>query len=374
MNKQTTSQNNSLLSPRTLNVLLWISLALAAFLRFYNLGHGKGYHPDERSMVMTTEGLSLQKLNPQHFAYGSLPYYLLWLVSETLALLWPWLSQYDGLFIVGRILCALFGLGTIWLTYLIARRALQDQFAAVCAATLLGTNVLHLQLSRFFTSDVILSFLCSACLLACLRVLQNQKLSNFFLVGLFTGLAVATKISSFFLAAPIGVTLLFVWKERRWKFSKRMFFEIAIIFVVALSAFSITMPYAWLDYATFSKHMNEQTSMVRGLWRPPYTIQYVGTIPYLYHLSQMYQFTIGAPIFLTIIAGIGCALRDQWRKVDPAILVLLSWALVFFLATGGFMVKYPRYLLPIYPALFICAAYAVSTLLKYVSTSRQHRI
>ena len=109
--------------------------------------------------------------------------------------------------------------------------------------------------------------------------------------------------------------------------------------------------------------------MVQGLWRPPYTIQYAHTIPYLYHLKQMLWYTMGWPIFIVGALGIlvTCA-KMALEFVDKVLrrellstpfsseIIPLIFMIVFFTATGYFQVKFPRYLLPLYPILFVFAA------------------
>jgi hypothetical protein len=128
-------------------------------------------------------------------------------------------------------------------------------------------------------------------------------------------------------------------------------------------------PYAIIDFETFSKHTREQTAMVQGQWRPPYTIQYAHTVPYFYHLKQMLWYTMGWPVFLAgllgvTLASLRCVLEffDKLFKRElrtspfsPEIIPLIFMA-VFFIATARFQVKFPRYLLPLYPLIFIFAA------------------
>jgi hypothetical protein len=140
-------------------------------------------------------------------------------------------------------------------------------------------------------------------------------------------------------------------------------------FAVGVLVFVLAEPYAILDFDTFVRQTREQTSMVRGIWRPPYTIQYERTVPYFYHLKQMLWYTMGWPVFTVVVLGVIAAsarvLIDLLDKIlrrelsskplHPEMIPLVFVA-VFFLATGYFQVKFPRYLLPLYPMLFIFAA------------------
>jgi hypothetical protein len=50
-------------------------------------------------------------------------------------------------------------------------------------------------------------------------------------------------------------------------------------------------------------------------------------------------------------------------------MIPLAFVTVFFLATGYFQVKFPRYLLPLYPMLFIFAAALFGSIVKGVQSA-----
>lgn len=74
-----TSGGNARLSPAAWIVLALV-LALAAALRLAHLDwdDGHAFHPDERAMAFAVERVSILdgRLDPDFFAYGSLPIYL----------------------------------------------------------------------------------------------------------------------------------------------------------------------------------------------------------------------------------------------------------------------------------------------------------
>jgi hypothetical protein len=84
--------------------------------------------------------------------------------------------------------------------------------------------------------------------------------------------------------------------------------------------FTLAEPYAILDFQTFQHHTSEQTNMVRGYWRPPYTIQYAHTLPYIYHLQQMLWYTMGWPLFIVALVGIVVAIgRMTLESLDKVL-------------------------------------------------------
>jgi 4-amino-4-deoxy-L-arabinose transferase-like glycosyltransferase len=422
-----------------LSLLALIVLA-GALLRIPGISHGIGFHPDERHMVMVTEALERNSMNPKSFAYGSFSFYAAWGFAQLVRPFSSFLATYDGLFYSGRSFCAVMGTITIALSYYLAVLMYRRSLVGLIAATLMACNVFHLQLSRFFTSDITLTTLSLISVIALVKAHQRGTLWSFLVFGFCAGLATATKISSVFLSAPlllvVGLALIKEWPKSDssrhtlkimgiivgglallglalfltyWKGYPRVFrhriapqaflIPLSIPFMAGISLalrrqslalsklfaclatsiliFAIAEPYAILDFDTFIRQTREQTSMVRGLWRPPYTVQYERTLPYFYHLKQMLWYTMGWPVFGVVAIGFLCAsLRVILDLIDKVLrrelatqsltseMIPLAFVVVFFLATGYFQVKFPRYLLPLYPMLFIFAAALFGSVVK----------
>lgn len=414
-----------------LTILLLI-VAVGIGLRLTGVNHAIGTHPDERHMVQVTSTLHVNKMNPKSFAYGSFSFYAAWGFAQIIKPFWKEATSYDGLFLTGRVFCVIMGGLAIALSYYLALLLYRRSSVGLIAAFFLAVNVFHLQLSRFFTSDITLTTICLVALIALVRAHERGGLSAHLLFGACAGLATATKISSAFLFVPLalvvslstlrdwlgdnswrrplkalGITLLTVitlivtlkliyWKGYPKVLSYRIaeqacliplaipFFALAayqlrrvsqplshLFAAISLGilVFCLAEPYAIIDFQTFQHHTREQTNMVRGYWRPPYTIQYAHTTPYFYHLKQMLWFTMGWPLFTVSALGLLAAIaRVVFESLDKTLrhqflsnplsseVIPLVFLLVFFLATGGFQVKFPRYMLPLYPLLFIFAA------------------
>ena len=77
---------------------------------------------------------------------------------------------------------------------------------------------------------------------------------------------------------------------------------------------------------------------------------------------------MGWPLALSVFCGFVMAVAlqvsrpfltkmDERLKINyDAALLLLVWIIAIYGTTAGLMVKYPRYLIPIYPQLFVFAA------------------
>ncbi len=425
-----------LISRRFDLVVLVVLTIVGASLRASGIPHGVGFHPDERHMVQVTEKLEAQHMNPKSFAYGSFSFYAAWGFAKIFAIFSKRAFSYDGLFFSGRVFCTIMGTLTIPLVYYLALLLYRRSPVGLVAATLMTFNVFHLQLSRFFTSDITLTTLALISIIALINAYQRGTLGAYLLFGFCAGLATATKISSAFLfvplffvislaslkewgrldasnkplaclviglgtvAATVLADMLLFWKGYPRIFKQRLaplptlvplsvpFLALASLLLrrysrplshlgaalaLGILVFALAEPYAIIDWETFTRHTREQTSMVQGHWRPPYTIQYEHTVPYFYHLKQMLWYTMGWPVFLAGIIGVAaafvrCALEllDKLFKreiastpLNPEVIPLIFMA-IFFLATARFQVKFPRYLLPLYPLFFVFAAAVIT--------------
>jgi len=338
---------------------VWLVVVVAFIVRVGGVTHGVSFHPDERHIVSVVEKMIREgDPNPHFFAYGSFPFYILCALALALRPVWDGATSYDGLFIVGRSIAVLCGLLTVGLTYLLGRRLTGSARTGLLGAALLGLNVFHVQLSRFFTVDILLTALFTATLLVLCRLASAGRWRDYAVSGILIGLALATKISALSLVAPFGIAVIAhrLTASRWW--DRTLPLKVGTTVILAVVCLFLAAPYSFLDWETFVRHNQEQISMTRGLWRPPYTIQYVGTTPFLYPLEQMYRYTLGRPLALFAALGFIAAVMGLRRRLDRCSLVILGGVVPVFLAVGGLDVKFPRYLLTIYPALVIWAASA----------------
>ncbi|MGD8244463.1 MAG: glycosyltransferase family 39 protein, partial [Anaerolineae bacterium] len=173
---------------------MWVILAaillLAAGLRLWgvNWDGGIGAHPDEWYVVGVAESLRWpSQLDPfelaPDYAYGHLPLYLL---SVARALV----RDVDVL-LVGRVLAALFDVGTVALTLALGRRT-HNQRVGLLSAAFVALSVLHVQQAHFYTVDALLAFLVVGTLLFVVRLAEDGRSSDAVLAGVWVGLALGT--------------------------------------------------------------------------------------------------------------------------------------------------------------------------------------
>jgi len=194
-------------------------LAAALALRLQGGGFGLPYfeHPDEWNtadwaiqMVQTADYTPRQFTYPPLYTYlqiGPVALHYLWGASRGLyagvadiqpALFYPW----------GRALTALLGAGTVLLTYLLARR-LYGPAVALLAAAFLAFYPPHVRDSHYITTDIPLACFATLALLGLTPLLRpgppfRRRVAQALLAGVVIGLAAATKYTIVALLAPLA--------------------------------------------------------------------------------------------------------------------------------------------------------------------------
>lgn len=369
-------------------------MGLGCALRLYGLDWdaGHSFHPDERQIIFHVTALSwptsfaqfldpvTSPLNPQFFAYGSFPIYLLAAMGH--------LSGYDfhdpasfvRLTLLGRVISALFDSGTILLTGclagVLARRTkqLEEQrwHVALLASVFLAFTPLHLQLSHFYAVDTLLAFFVLLTVLACVVFVETEKPFRWAaLAGLAYGLALATKFS----AAPLTVSLLVAawlrWYQRR----DLLVCAVALLWsaVLTIMIFFVTQPYALLDMPHFIQQVSEQGSLVHGTLDLPYVRQFAGTLPFLYQWENLVLWGMGLTTGMCALVGLCwlCWMLWRQRQIQSPWLIVLAWVIVYGLIVSSFYVKFMRYMLPLYPFLVVVAAAFVIMLVRTFHQGRR---
>ncbi|MCI0475167.1 MAG: phospholipid carrier-dependent glycosyltransferase, partial [Anaerolineales bacterium] len=367
-------------------------LVVAAWLRWSGLAWDDGYmfHPDERQILLVVSNLNVPSnpaeifspdspLNPKFFAYGSLPLYLLRALipfAPPTDIVGPWADdQIARWALLGRWLSGLFDLGTIILTYALGRRAYEARVGLIAAASV-AFSVLHIQLAHFYAVDTLLAFFCVATLYAAFRIAEDAipaqnpttRVSKKWLTlcGILFGLALATKITALPLLAPIAYACYRATGAPTLKFSRARLLEIwralrrPFLQIVGIAAlvFVVTQPYVLIDWYNFGRDVGREMFVARGWLDYPYTRQFAGTLPVIYHVWQSSLWGMSLPLGIFVWGGGVLFLFPWWKTRAWRDTFLLSFALIYFLSIAFQFAKYLRYLLPLLPVLYIIAACA----------------
>ncbi|MBN1399379.1 MAG: glycosyltransferase family 39 protein [Anaerolineae bacterium] len=378
---------------QVLSTLILIVIVVGAFLmRVYNIKWDNGYlfHPDERQILLVADDLSFpwppdaslltpdSSWNPGFFAYGSLPIYLLRLLADLAGQFDVDYATLESSYMVGRLLSALFDVGTVYLVYRLGRK-LYGEWTGLLAAAFVCLAVLHIQLAHFYTVDSLLAFFVTLTIVLAVHVVGRTDMRLAWPLGVAWGMALATKVSAAPLLVPIVIAwvmgtsaarseaqpLTGRWACRWW----RPPLGIGLTGLVALVTFLLCEPYALIDVVSFAVDVMHESYMARGVADIPYTRQFLGTLPYLYPIWQAVVWSLGIPLGLTgflaipgVVAQTAASIVGRrWQRFGE-LSIPLVWFALYFGIVGSFHVKFLRYMLPVLPLLCLWAAWALTAI------------
>lgn len=333
-------------------------LLLATALRLPGADWDSGIaaHPDERFLADLAVQTSLwgdPNLVAPDFPYGHFPLYLL----RALVLAAP---DADPLY-AGRLLSGLLGVVQVATAVAFGRR-LAGKRGGVLAAGMLLCAPFPLQQARFYSVDVVGAVCVSVALLSVSR-------GRFGAGGALWGLAVACKVSLLWVGLPLFWAAFhehLVPSRKNACYATvslaHAFFRIvSLLLLSAALSFVFASPWALLRPLASWRGPWIQSLMATGTLDYPYTRQYLGTLPILYPLVQMGLWGLGPVVTLAGLAGLfGLALG--WRKGAVGARYLWVATICGFAAMAGWYVKFPRYLLPVYPLWVAWAAWFLEQL------------
>ncbi|WP_309610597.1 glycosyltransferase family 39 protein [Sphingomonas sp.] len=264
--------------------LIGLILLIGLAARLANIGFGLPamYDPDEPLFVLKAFGLiNGHTLNPGWFGHpGTTTIYLLALIDIVVALVglgsgaFANLPQFAAavyanpglIFIPSRIAMALIGVGTIWLSFLIARRLFDDRVGVVSAA-FVALNAVHIAWSQVIRTDINCSLFMLAALLFAIRSGQEGRLRDTICAALFAGFATATKWPGSSVMIAVAGAAFHLWRADRD--ISALVRRLAIATIALLVGLFVASPYILLDWRTVIADVGGKsragTSVIRGM-------------------------------------------------------------------------------------------------------------
>ena len=362
-------------------VLLLVILMTAGWLRLtgVNWDQGKHLHPDERFLTMVATDVrtpdsigtyfdtARSPLNPANvgrpfFVYGTLPLFLVRTVAELTGQ-----EGYDEIYLVGRVLSALFDLGTVALTFWLGV-LLAGPRAGLAGSALVALCVLSIQQAHFFTVDSAATCMTTLALVMLVRVVRGGRWTAHLLFGVAFGLALSCRANLAILSIPYAVALLYLWYFARLRIAS-VVSMLAAAAIATVLVFRIFQPYAFAGPGFFGLAFSEDflksastiRDLVSGAADYPPSVQWIGRVPILSAGMNLFLWGLGPAWGLLALVGLGwCLIRG--RELDgaqPAAgRIVLLWAPILFVFHAIQFAATLRYFLPIVPVLAVAAAWA----------------
>ncbi len=293
------------------------------------------YHPDEITMVRHGLWVASGVLNPHFFRYGSLFIYICGALFLLRELFGPLSSAGAHLIVRGASLC--FGMGQVWVAYLLGRE-LYGRRAGLCAAALLAVTPLAVLSAHWGTVDncAAFFFVCSAYYAA--RLLRSERTRDYALAGAFAGLSAATKYYG-----VVALILVLAAHVRRVGFRPRdVFSESALAAPLAAgAAFVAGCPYAVLAFDEFRRDFAlELAHKAQGG-----TVYLEGLPGWVFFGARALPAALGhALLAALVICVVWLVVRRRAQDV-----ALVGWLALLYAMGGSGREIFVRYAIPMLP-------------------------
>jgi hypothetical protein len=246
-------------------------------------------------------------------------------------------------FLLGRMLTVLFSLGSVILTFFIAKRFTKSIYGGLLAALMLTFSLGNVNHSRFITPDTYTVFFVLLAYWLALLFWEAKKHSFQHLVSasIAAGFAAGTKYNAALTVLPVMVANFF--KTGFWSSLKSK--HLYLIIVLTVASFIFTTPFALLDFKTFYKDFTIEVKHY-ATGHPGME----GNDTFYYYLNYIKdQESFLAPlVLLELLRGF---------LVNASLyLHLLSFPLIYFLVISRLPVRNIRTLLPVIPFVYILLA------------------
>ena len=312
------------------------------------------YHPDEPRIVERAVRFHQGDLNPRFFNWPSLYMYLLAGVYGVVfggspeGVAGAFGRNPALLYLVGRLVTALFGAATLAVLGLTGRLA-YGRTVGVLAAGFLAVDLLHVRDSHWVTTDVPLTFLVTLATYYGLRYWAAGRSADARVAGLVTGLAASMKYPG--ALAFLALLAAYAARQPGGTLWRRVTGRDTLAAAgLAAGGFVIGTPYALLT----------PTAFVRGVLdelREVHTVQFGNEADapgYLFHLAYSLPAALGWPLYLLALTGLVWALAVRGARE----MVLLAFAVPYLLVIITWSSRFERYIVPLLPCLLLLAAVA----------------
>ena len=380
-------------------------LAVAAALRFWRIAGDLPYvfHFDEPTLVNNAIWLIQHRsLNPHFFNYPTGLIYVLaalygivtlggmilgrlgdaqaavaWLASHTypqppeggVIYFYPTLGV-PALYLIGRSLSAVAGLAAIVLTYKIGRRVTKGLAPARIAALAMAISPLAVEHSRLITTDMPAAALATGCMLAILSAWEHGTARRWITAGALGGLAAGVKYNAGLVVLVLPVLAVWMGRARIGRGPESDIENesaerpsgvaeplrlLAYAAVASVVAFLITTPFSVFDPATFARDLGYEMHRVGSITASFKGAEAVQAAP-TQKVAQVLIYNLG---FLGLLAMVwGGVVAARMRRFPMA--AILAWAVILLLPVLRWKSLYPRYLLPVWPAVMLIVSAGIA--------------
>ena len=375
------------------SLLIIITLTLIGGLfHFYDLNWGAPFyfHPDERNIASAVSQLRYpQHMNPQFFAYGSLPIYLIYFTGYATNYLMSFFTHtptilnttFEQAILVSRIYSALFATLLIPLLYSLGKK-LKDEKTGLLAAFFATTSTGFIQFAHFGTFEMWLTFFSTLLFWSSLNVIKEKTLEHVVILSFIFSILVSVKVSSLALVPiPLFVMLLqSFWKNQskqttKFHLSSYLHFKhqtilnllsflrsICLFIFITTFVFILTNPYFIFAQKDFISSMQYESGVALGTEKVFYTGNFFNTIPGIYQLLHVFPFLINPLMTILFLVSFLYLCYAIYKQKNLQFLLLAVFFLILFSSQAVLFVKWTRYMIPTVPFIGLIIALGLTAL------------
>ncbi|MDD3726451.1 MAG: phospholipid carrier-dependent glycosyltransferase, partial [Candidatus Ratteibacteria bacterium] len=302
----------------------------------------RSYHPDEYFIIKCLQEISPQKIftwtqfsigGAYLYLYGFLLFFLALTgfihLSRDITYYFFNPGEIAKFYITGRVLCLIYGIGIVVLTYIITKKISKNKIAAFFSSILLIFSPLFLMNAHYMYVDIPGIFWIMLAIYLAVRHLNGEKTNPIFM-GLAAGMAAGNKIT-FLLAFFIPfATFLMDGKGLREKTK-----NIGYSFLSFIGIFIIAHPYIFTSF--YQMFFGKGQNATRISFSPDF---YITSLRY----------GMGTPLLLFLILG---TIFTLLKKFDKGRILVVLWLIFFFLTMSSLSLKFARYILSLLPPFII---------------------
>jgi hypothetical protein len=352
---------------------LLVIIFIAAAFRLHNIDFGLPSLWDDDEPFFLMFGLKLIKnetLNPGWFGHpGTTTIYLISLCTAAVYTIggivgsWSNAAEFvsaiyarpEIIMVPQRVMIAIPGLISVWLTWRIGQR-IHSAAAGLVAAAILALSPLHIELSQLIRTDVQMTMWILWCVYASLPLGDGYRTGSLIWSSLLAGIACATKWpGALILLVPVAFILVLPasWSAKLGR--------IALSLLCSAGALVLVSPYLLLDYRTVLANV-----MVEG--RDRHLSQTSGGLVETLstYLFDVMPNALGWPALLLATAGLMVALTSR-SPVKSAIPIAVP-TLAFLGLISLQSIMWPRWAVPMLPFLAIAAGIFSAALTERLAT------
>ncbi len=346
-------------------------LLLAAVLRFQGIFWGiplfdpmvQNYHPDEPKIINGAFKFPHHIVTNNDLRYPTFYHYFLGTLSIPAKIVfkiagWPETNYRIFVSVFGRFISVLLSLGSVFLTFLLAKKLFNKKIGLL-AALFLSLSFYHVQNSSWATLDAVNSFFLILTVLFSYKLYENPSLKFYMLTGISLGILAGTKYNGIVVSVLILILHFYKSLNNRGNisaiikaaFSKNLW----ILIITAAIVFILTTPGIILKPGAFISSISELVNLGAGK-------KFRIISGFSFFLSIIKNYVSATDPFLTtaMIIGLIFPLKKSWDKEIPMIFTVI----IFFFAFGALS---GRQLIAVLPLTSILGAQAIYFLYKRIA-------